>query len=95
MKEQCSTAEEFIHVRAPIPCNFIYDRTGVDADSHFGASVQLTGPVANTGRYYKDAYEFAAEKINAAGGITIGSARHKIALKVLDNRFRIPKWPRS
>jgi branched-chain amino acid transport system substrate-binding protein len=51
-----------------------------------GASVQLTGPVANTGRYYKDAYEFAAEKINAAGGITIGSTRHKIALKILDNQ---------
>lgn len=52
----------------------------------FGASVQLTGPVANTGRYYKDAYEFAAEKINAAGGIKIGSAHHKIALKILDNQ---------
>ena len=51
-----------------------------------GASVQLTGPVANTGRYYKDAYEFAAERINAAGGITIGSTRHKIALKILDNQ---------
>ncbi len=31
----------------------------------FGASTQLTGPVANTGRYYKDAYEFAVERINA------------------------------
>jgi len=37
-----------------------------------GASVQLTGPVANTGRYYRDAYEFAIEKINAAGGVKIG-----------------------
>ena len=52
----------------------------------FGASVQLTGPVANTGRYYKDAYEFAVEKINAAGGIKIGSAHQKIALKILDNQ---------
>ncbi|MGH7871426.1 MAG: ABC transporter substrate-binding protein, partial [Candidatus Binatia bacterium] len=52
----------------------------------FGASVQLTGPVANTGRYYKDAYEFAVEKINAAGGIKIGSASQKIALKILDNQ---------
>ena len=51
-----------------------------------GASVQLTGPVSNTGRYYKDAYEFAVEKINATGGVTIGSARHKIALKILDNQ---------
>lgn len=52
----------------------------------FGASVQLTGPVANTGRYYKDAYEFAADKINAAGGIKIGSAQRRIALKILDNQ---------
>ncbi|HEX6018430.1 MAG TPA: amino acid ABC transporter substrate-binding protein, partial [Burkholderiaceae bacterium] len=52
----------------------------------FGASVQITGPVANTGRYYKDAYEFAVEKINAAGGIKIGSQQHKIALKMLDNQ---------
>jgi branched-chain amino acid transport system substrate-binding protein len=52
----------------------------------FGASVQLTGPVANTGRYYKDAYEFAIDKINAAGGVKVGSAQHKIALKLLDNQ---------
>ena len=26
-----------------------------------GASVQETGPLANTGRYYRDAYRFAVE----------------------------------
>lgn len=52
----------------------------------FGASVQLTGPVANTGRYYKDAYEFAIDKINAAGGVKVGSSRQKIALRLLDNQ---------
>jgi len=52
----------------------------------FGASVQLTGPVANTGRYYKDAYEFAVDRINAAGGINIGAEQHKIALRILDNQ---------
>lgn len=52
----------------------------------FGASVQVTGPVANTGRYYKDAYEFAIDKINAAGGVKVGSAQQKIALKLLDNQ---------
>jgi branched-chain amino acid transport system substrate-binding protein len=52
----------------------------------FGASVQLTGPVANTGRYYKDAYDFAIEKINAAGGVKVGSTQQKIALKLLDNQ---------
>jgi branched-chain amino acid transport system substrate-binding protein len=52
----------------------------------FGASVQLTGPVANTGRYYKDAYEFAIDKINAAGGVKVGSQQQKIALRLLDNQ---------
>jgi branched-chain amino acid transport system substrate-binding protein len=51
-----------------------------------GASVQLTGPVANTGRYYKDAYEFAVDRINAAGGIKVGAEQRKIALKILDNQ---------
>jgi len=52
----------------------------------FGASVQLTGPVANTGRYYKDAYDFAIEKINAAGGVKVGNEQRKIALKLYDNQ---------
>jgi branched-chain amino acid transport system substrate-binding protein len=55
-------------------------------DILFGASVQLTGPTANTGRYYRDGYEFAIEKINAAGGVKVGSAQQKLALKLYDNQ---------
>lgn len=51
-----------------------------------GASVQATGQLANTGRYYKDAYQFAIDKINAAGGVKIGTIREKLALKILDNQ---------
>ncbi len=51
-----------------------------------GASVQVTGPVANTGRYYKDAYEFAIDRINAAGGVKVAGAERKLALKLLDNQ---------
>ncbi len=51
-----------------------------------GASVQVTGPVSNTGRYYKDAYEFAIERINAAGGVKVGDKQEKLALKLLDNQ---------
>lgn len=51
-----------------------------------GASVQLTGPVANTGRYYRDAYQFAIDKINAAGGARIGGQSRKLALKLYDNQ---------
>src|SRR4051794_23296532 len=55
-------------------------------DVVLGASVQLTGPSANTGRYYRDAYEFAIERINAAGGVKIAGEPHKLALKLYDNQ---------
>ena len=51
-----------------------------------GASVQLTGPIANTGRYYRDAYQLAVDKINAAGGAKIGGASRKLGLKIYDNQ---------
>lgn len=51
-----------------------------------GASVQLTGSLANTGRYYKDAYNFAIDKINAAGGVTVAGEKYQLALKIYDNQ---------
>jgi branched-chain amino acid transport system substrate-binding protein len=51
-----------------------------------GASVQLTGPIANTGRYYRDAYEIAVDKINAAGGVKIAGQSRRLALKIYDNQ---------
>jgi branched-chain amino acid transport system substrate-binding protein len=56
------------------------------ADIVLGASVQLTGPVANTGRYYRDAYQLAVDKINAAGGVKVGGQTQKLALKLYDNQ---------
>ncbi len=55
-------------------------------DILLGASVQLTGPVANTGRYYRDAYQMAVEQINTAGGVKIGGETRKLALKIYDNQ---------
>ena len=51
-----------------------------------GAAVQLTGSLANTGRYYRDAYQLAVDKINERGGVTVGTKRYKLALKLLDNQ---------
>jgi branched-chain amino acid transport system substrate-binding protein len=51
-----------------------------------GASVQLTGPVANTGRYYRDAYQLAIDKINEKGGVTVGDKHYTLALKLYDNQ---------
>jgi branched-chain amino acid transport system substrate-binding protein len=51
-----------------------------------GAAVQLTGSLANTGRYYRDGYQFTVDKINEKGGITVGGKTYKLALKLLDNK---------
>jgi branched-chain amino acid transport system substrate-binding protein len=51
-----------------------------------GASVQETGSVANTGRYYRDGYEFAVQRINDQGGVKVGGEHYKLALKIFDNQ---------
>ncbi len=51
-----------------------------------GASVQETGPLANTGRYYRDGYQFAVKRINERGGVKVGNERYQLALKILDNQ---------
>jgi branched-chain amino acid transport system substrate-binding protein len=56
------------------------------AEITLGASVQLTGPLANTGRYYRDGYEFAVARINSKGGVHVGGQTYQLALKVLDNQ---------
>jgi branched-chain amino acid transport system substrate-binding protein len=51
-----------------------------------GAVVQLTGFLANSGRYYRDGYQFAVDKINEKGGLTVGGRTYKLSVKVLDNK---------
>jgi branched-chain amino acid transport system substrate-binding protein len=51
-----------------------------------GTAVQLTGKDANTGRYYRDGYQFAIDKINDAGGITVGGKKYLFKLDLLDNQ---------
>jgi branched-chain amino acid transport system substrate-binding protein len=51
-----------------------------------GTAVQLTGKDANTGRYYRDGYQFATDKINEKGGITVGGKTYKFKLDILDNQ---------
>jgi branched-chain amino acid transport system substrate-binding protein len=51
-----------------------------------GAALQLTGSLAASGRYYRDGYQFAVDRINEQGGVTIGEFRYKLALKIRDNQ---------
>ncbi|TPW30662.1 amino acid ABC transporter substrate-binding protein [Pararhizobium mangrovi] len=60
--------------------------TAADNVVKLGASVQLTGTNANTGRYYQDAYRLTVDKINDAGGIKIGDKTYKLQLDILDNQ---------
>ena len=52
----------------------------------FGAAVQMTGAIANTGRYYKDAYQIAIDRINEKGGVKISGKSLPLKLKLLDNQ---------
>src|SRR6185437_1508204 len=56
------------------------------ATINLGASVQLSGPLANTGRYYQDGYKFAIDQINKAGGVKVGDTKQQLELKILDNQ---------
>ncbi len=51
-----------------------------------GASLQLTGNNANLGRYFRDGYQVAVDRINEKGGIAIGGVTYRLALRVLDNQ---------
>jgi branched-chain amino acid transport system substrate-binding protein len=51
-----------------------------------GTSLQLSGSLANTGRYYRDAYQMAVDTINQQGGVRVGDTTYQLALKVLDNQ---------
>ena len=51
-----------------------------------GSAVQLTGKDANTGRYYRDAYQMTIDKINEKGGITVGGKKYQLKLNILDNQ---------
>jgi len=51
-----------------------------------GAAVQMTGAIANTGRYYRDAYQIAVDKINEKGGAKVSGKALPLELKLLDNQ---------
>ncbi len=54
-----------------------------------GAALQLTGATANLGRYFRDGYQIAIERINEAGGLDVAGTRYRLALKLLDNQSDI------
>jgi branched-chain amino acid transport system substrate-binding protein len=55
-------------------------------DITLGSALQITGRLANTGRYYNDGYRIAVDRINAKGGIEVAGKKHKLALRILDSQ---------
>jgi len=51
-----------------------------------GAAVQISGSLANTGRYYRDGYQLTVDKVNEKGGLTVGGKTYKLVLKLHDNK---------
>lgn len=50
-----------------------------------GTTLPLTGPLASFGPVLQAGYQKAIDDVNAAGGLPVGGAKHKLVLKVLDN----------
>ena len=54
----------------------------------FGAAVSLTGKTAKEGEYTRDGYNFAADKINELGGITVGGKKYRVEIKYYDDETK-------
>lgn len=51
----------------------------------FGAAVSFTGTTAAEGKYTKDGYDIARDKINEAGGVKVGDKKCKLDIKYYDD----------
>ena len=60
--------------------------SGQEKKITLGAAVQLTGRLANTGRYYGDGYQITVDKINQKGGVTVGGTKYQLALRIYDSQ---------
>jgi branched-chain amino acid transport system substrate-binding protein len=54
----------------------------------FGAAISITGKTAKEGEYTRDGYQFAIDKLNEMGGITVGGKKYKVALKYYDDETK-------
>ncbi len=52
----------------------------------FGASLSLTGRVADNGRLVKDGYDFYVKHVNQLGGIDVNGTKYKIEIKYYDDQ---------
>lgn len=51
-----------------------------------GCAIAFTGSQSRTGKLYVDSYKFAVQKINDAGGVTVGGKKYKLELVFYDDK---------
>src|SRR6266508_4336768 len=51
----------------------------------FGATIPITGPKAEEGRYTRDGYQFYIDTLNQRGGIVVGGRAYKVRLHYYDD----------
>jgi branched-chain amino acid transport system substrate-binding protein len=51
-----------------------------------GAALSLTGALAKEGRLTKNGYQFCQDKVNSAGGISVGDKKYKLAITYKDDK---------
>jgi branched-chain amino acid transport system substrate-binding protein len=67
-------------------CNGSSGSGGSSATVTIGASIPLTGGLASFGAFEKWGYQHAVDKVNAAGGISVGGTRKQVKLIILDDK---------
>ncbi len=70
-------------------CSMPWSGTGSDAGTiTFGATISITGTLAEEGQYTRDGYLIAINTINRAGGIKIGGKAYHLVLRYYDDESR-------
>ena len=71
-----------------LSASFVIAPYAVNAEENtilLGSAISLTGKYATAGNHAKVGYDFAVDKINAAGGVMIDGKSYKLAIKYYDD----------
>lgn len=70
-------------------CAALWSGNGTDGGTiTFGATISITGELAEEGRYTRDGYLMAINTINREGGINVGGKIYRLALRYYDDESR-------
>ena len=59
---------------------------GVEGDTiTLGSAISLSGKYSTSGLHTQRGYDFAVDRINSRGGVTVGGKSYKLAIKYYDD----------